>query len=227
MAAELMRILCCAVAAVALLPAAPLFASPKKVKQAVLACPADVRALLAPFAKVRGVSVDFTEEKHIALLAKPVVNRGRILFLAPDQLVRRVEEPTPSAVWLRGTDLVVRDAAGERKLDVGRWGPANVLVSSFLYVLRGDVVSLLKHYDMTLTCEAPLWRLRLVPKDKGLGKLLGHLVISGRGDRPEVMEVLDGSGDRAITRFANEDRHAHPAPADLEAFFRAPAPGAK
>lgn len=183
-------------------------------------CPANVGALLAPFTKVDGVAVDFAEEKHIALLAKPLANRGRILFRAPDHLVRRVEAPEPSAVRLRQGALSVRDASGTRQLDVGSWGPANVLINSFLFVLRGDVESLRRHYELTLTCEAPLWRLRLVPKEASLGKLLAHLEISGRGATPEVMEMLDGAGDRTVTRFFNEDRSAKPTLPELEAFFQ-------
>ncbi len=190
-------------------------------KPAASACPPDVATLLRPFQKLVGFQVDFVEEKFIALLAKPLVNRGRVFFMAPDSLVRRVEAPEPGAVWLRQGQLWVRDANGERKLDVGAWGPANVLMNSFLYVLRGDVENLKKHFTLQLSCEFSHWSLLLVPKDAALLKLLKHLRIEGHKDAPEMLEMLDGSGDRSVTRFSDEDRSVRLSDAQMKAAFAA------
>lgn len=185
------------------------------------ACPQDVATLLRPFQKLVGFQVDFVEEKFIALLTKPLINRGRIFFMAPDSLVRQVNAPVPGAVWLRQGQLWVRDGHGERKLDVGAWGPANVLMNSFLYVLRGDVENLNKHFALQLSCESAQWSLQLVPKDAALLKLLKHLRIQGRNDAPEVLEMLDGAGDRSVTRFSKEDRSVRLSDAQMKAAFTA------
>ena len=182
-------------------------------------CPKDVASLLAPFASLQAVRVDFVEEKHIAILLKPLINRGTIAFMAPDQLVRSVQAPEASAVWLRQGQLWVRDASGERKLDVGKWGPANVLVNSFLYVLRGDVENLQRHYNLQLTCQGSTWTLRLVPKDKALLRLIQFLSVVGQGDQPNSLEMLDGSGDRSLTRFINHERNARLSMKQLQELF--------
>lgn len=183
------------------------------------ACPGGVEGILKPFSTLVGVRVDFVEEKYIALLKKPLVNRGTVVFMAPGNLVRRVDMPKPSAVWLKAGELWVRDNTGERKLDVTKWGPANVLVNSFLYVLRGDVESLKKHYRIELGCDKDLWTMRLSPLSPDLAKILKYMVIVGRGAEPETLEMLDGSGDRSLTRFGKASQHKRYSPAQLSSLF--------
>jgi hypothetical protein len=192
---------------------------PRVAGAAAGACPAGLEGILKPFSNLVGVSVDFVEEKHIALLTKPLVNRGTVVFMAPGNLVRRIDVPKPSAVWLKSGELWIRDNTGERNLDVTKWGPANVLVNSFLYVLRGDVVSLKKHYRIDLGCEKDTWTMRLTPLSPDLAKILKYMVIVGRGADPETLEMLDGSGDRSLTRFGKSDQRKRFSPAQLSALF--------
>ncbi|MDX2054832.1 MAG: outer membrane lipoprotein carrier protein LolA [Polyangiaceae bacterium] len=184
-------------------------------------CAGGLSGILKPFAKLKGFSVDFVEEKRIALLRKPLVNTGSIVFKAPHQLVRRVDAPQPSAIWIKPGQVRIRDASGERNLDVTRWGPANVLIQSFLYVLSGDAESLRKHYRIEDSCEGGVWKLKLTPRAPELAKILRHLVIVGHGATPESLELLDGSGDLSVTRFTGLNTQARFNEAQLKKFFKA------
>lgn len=185
------------------------------------ACPKDVPALLAAFRGLVGFQVDFVEEKQVALLKKPLINKGRVLFAAPDQLVRRVDSPVNTAVWIRGSELWMRDSQGTKRLDVGQWGPANVLINSFLFVLRGDTANLKKHYDMTLACGGAGWRLTLTPRQADLRKILQRMEIEGTGAEPTRLSLLDGAGDLSTTRFGTANKALRPSVAQLQKFFAA------
>lgn len=202
----------------------PLAARSASAEVAPSPCPKDLSAILKPFTQLVGVRADFVEEKRIALLRKPLVNTGSLVFMAPDQLVRRVDAPMSSAIWVKRGQVWVRDGAGERKLDVTRWGPANVLINSFLYVLRGDAESLRKHYRIEVTCEGARWKLRLTPRAAELAKILRYLVIIGREATPESLEMLDGAGDRSLTRFTRPNTQARFTGTQLKKFFRAAVP---
>ncbi len=186
-------------------------------------CPASVGEVLQPFSKLVGLKVDFFEEKRILLLKKPLVNRGTVVFMAPGNLVRRIDSPTASAVWIRPGQFWVRDRSGERKLDVARWGPANVLVNSFLYVLRGDVDALNKHYRIVLSCNWGAWKLDLTPRAPELAKIIRSLSITGHPGAPETLELVDGSGDTSLTRFGKPDNQVRYTEAQLKRFFSSPA----
>lgn len=186
-------------------------------------CPASVREVLQPFSKLVGLKVEFVEEKRILLLKKPLVNRGSVVFMAPGNLVRRIDSPTASAVWIRPGQFWVRDKSGERKLEVARWGPANVLVNSFLYVLRGDVDALNKHYRSALTCQGGAWKLELTPRAPELAKIVRSLRITGQQAAPETLELVDGSGDTSLTRFGKASNQVRYTEAQLKRFFSSPA----
>ena len=42
---------------------------------------------------IRTVQADFTQEKHLQILAQPLVSRGRLIFAAPDRLRWEYEAP--------------------------------------------------------------------------------------------------------------------------------------
>ncbi|MDX2019520.1 MAG: outer membrane lipoprotein carrier protein LolA [Deltaproteobacteria bacterium] len=190
---------------------------------AAATCPANVPALLKGFAAVTNISVDFVEEKHVALLKRPLVNKGTVVFAAPDQLVRRVDAPVPTAVWIKGGSLWMRDAHGSKLVDVAQWGPANVLINSFLYVLQGDTASLQQHYEMSLACAGTTWHLTLIPRQPDLRKVLQRLEINGAGPDVTQLSLLDGNGDLSVTRFGKPNKAVRHSPAQLQQFFASPA----
>jgi hypothetical protein len=49
---------------------------------------------------IQSVQADFTQEKHLQILAQPLVSRGRLLFEAPDRLRWEYEAPLPSVLLM-------------------------------------------------------------------------------------------------------------------------------
>ena len=49
---------------------------------------------------IRSVQAAFTQEKHLQILAQPLVSRGRLIFAAPDRLRWEYEAPLPSVLLM-------------------------------------------------------------------------------------------------------------------------------
>src|SRR6478736_2508186 len=77
-------------------------------------------SLLSAFKKSPGVSAHFVEEKHIALLKKPLKSEGNIYFAPPGKLARHVDAPKPSKILLEGDELRISDGKGVRSVDLGK-----------------------------------------------------------------------------------------------------------
>ena len=184
------------------------------------ACARGLPGVVAAFRQIKSLRATFVEEKHIALLARPLVTRGSIFYRAPADLIRRTVTPRPSAVWLHGARLRFRDDSGEKDMDLGRWGPAQSLVDSYLHVLGGDLDWLKARYTVDFQCRAGAWRLALVPREPALSKLVKSITLSGRGDDLSRVEVVDASGDRTDTSYGASDRSVDYGPADLEKLYR-------
>ena len=170
----------------------------------------DVASLLSAFAKMPGLEASFSEEKHIALLAKPLTSRGRLFFAHPGSLLRRVEAPELSEVVISKDSLRVRDKAGEQTMDLRARKDIRPFIESLTWILAGDRAALEKVYAISFVPETPsaAWQLSLKPKVSPLNQLLRVLQIRGRGMFVEQIEVIEASGDKTITRIlsANPQR---------------------
>lgn len=163
----------------------------------------DMGRLLSAFAGMPGLEATFTEEKHIALLARPLVSRGTLFFTRPALLLRRVEAPERSEVVINRDALRVRDKAGEQTLDLRARKDIRPFVESLTWILAGERAALERSYAIGFQPEskgAP-WQLSLKPKVAPLSHLIAELVIRGRGLFVEQIEVRETSGDRTVTRI--------------------------
>jgi outer membrane lipoprotein-sorting protein len=165
--------------------------------------------LLAAFRKSPGVSARFVEEKHIALLKKPLKSEGSIYFLAPGKLARIVDSPKPSKILLEGDELRISDGKGVRLVDLSKNAAVAALVRSFVNLLHGDRAALEKDFSVKLTSSSGGgFSLRLVPKAAPLNQLVTSIEVVGKGLVLSEMTVSEASGDQTITRFSdvNTDR---------------------
>jgi hypothetical protein len=163
----------------------------------------DMGSLLSAFARMPGLEARFSEEKHIALLARPLVSRGTLFFTRPALLLRRVESPELSEVVINRDALRVRDKAGEQTLDLRARKDIRPFVESLTWILAGERAALERTYTASFQPEsqgAP-WQLSLKPKVAPLSHLIAELMIRGRGLFVEQIEVRETSGDKTITRI--------------------------
>ena len=165
-------------------------------------CVDGMDALLRQLSQVRTMRAHYREEKHIALLAAPLVSQGTVYFAAPDVLLRDQQQPARAAMLLDGDMLHFLDESSRRSINLARWQAAQGLVSGYLKVLQGDASGLRKHYFTKFSCEAGGWTLRLSPRTSGLKKLLRHMTLRGLGTRLTRGEMVDAHGDRTLTVFS-------------------------
>jgi outer membrane lipoprotein-sorting protein len=170
----------------------------------------DAGSLLSAFSKMPGLEARFREQKHIALLARPLESRGRLFFTHPGLLLRRVEAPRPSEVIITGDSLRMRDASGEQALDLRTRKDIRPFVESLTWILAGNRKALESVYAVSFQPEtnAAPWQLTLKPKVEPLSRLVAHIRISGRGFAVAQIEVAETSGDKTVTEIldANPQR---------------------
>lgn len=159
--------------------------------------------LLARFQKSPGVSAHFVEEKHIALLKKPLKSEGNIYFLAPGKLARQVDSPKPSKILLEGDDLRISDGKGVRNVDLSKNAAVAALVRSFVHLLHGERAQLEKNFTVSFSASGDAFKLKLTPKAAPLSQLVTSIEVVGRGLVLSEMTVLEASGDKTITRFSD------------------------
>jgi hypothetical protein len=187
--------------------------------------PATAAELFAGLAKLPGLSAEYREEKHMAILVEPVVSDGVVLFAPPDLLLRATRAPVWSVVTVRRRSLTYRDDAGTQELPVGRDHPARTFVQVFVDVIRGDLAGVERRFRVAFepASEArPTWQLVLEPRAGAEVGGVRRIRIGGSGLTIATMEILDSAGDRTVTTFHRVDTSSAPSRARIEAASRPP-----
>jgi len=184
--------------------------------------PAKAAALDAIFAqfKLERLRCKFSEEKRIALLAKPLRATGTMYF-SRDIGVARLSE-TPKKEQLVVTPTVVRIRKGTRTeeipLDKSKDLKAFALI--FPTLLRGDRAGLQQAFTITLRgSDKDWWALTFVPKSASLAKLVTKVVVFGKKTDLFSLQVTEQSGDTTNTRLLEITKNADVPDAELKAAF--------
>lgn len=184
------------VGALWLLALALLFASQARAD----ATPLD--ALLARLAKVEGLSAQFREEKRMSLVAVPLISEGTLYYQKPRSLARHTLTPSKSTVLLQGDVVRFGDDKHSESMALDAQPAVRMLVDTFVSVLAGDRAALLKL--ATVSYEEPAkdsWRIRVVPRDPKLLRIVRSLSFEGKAAELSCMELTDGHGDVTRTTF--------------------------
>lgn len=185
--------------------------------------------LLGRFAGMSGLQATFREEKHMALLAAPLVNEGTIYF-APNgkrpRLARHTSRPARSLVLIDGSALKMADDAGREEIALDKSPTVRLFVDSFVKIFAGDREALAAMYAMELKSEGQRWTLRLRPKVAPLDKLIERVEITGEGVVIATMRVIEVGGDESVTTFSAVDPRRKFSAEELAALFSLPKPPA-
>jgi hypothetical protein len=187
--------------------------------------PLTLDALLARFRAIPGLFAHYREEKHIALLAEPLVSQGTVHFAPPRRVARHTVTPTPSSVVYDGTSLRFGNVSGEQRIDVGASPVVRAFVDSFVDVLAGDRAGLDRAFvvdfhagDAAHPREA--WELSLVPRSADLLAILSEVRFAGEGVVVSRMVIREATGDEGITTFSAVDAAHRYSPEEAARVFR-------
>jgi hypothetical protein len=180
--------------------------------------------LLARFRAIPGLFARYREEKHIALLAQPLVSEGTVHFAPPRRVARHSVAPSPSSVVYDGASLRFGDEAGEQRIDVGANPVVRAFVDSFVDVLAGDRAALDHAFVVDFRVSDPAhperWELSLVPRSVDLLAILREMRFAGDGVVVSRMVVREASGDEGVTTFSAVDAAHRYSSAEAARVFR-------
>jgi outer membrane lipoprotein-sorting protein len=159
--------------------------------------------LFLAFAKSPGLSTDFIEEKHIALLKQPIINHGRLYFTRPALFARHIDKPFRSAIILKNHELTLWDKSGSKTVPLDHSPAVAALATSFLSLLQGNRKQLEPNYRIMFNGTFQAWNLELFPKQVELERMIRSLSFSGNELSITKMKLIEATGDMSQTYFAN------------------------
>lgn len=157
-------------------------------------------------AKIKSVSAQFSQQKHMQILTKPLVSKGRFYFQTPGSMRWEYTSPITSVLimhqgsikrYTKGSKGLVEDASGSLESmqivlqEIGRW-------------TRGEF-SQNEHFSATLKGgKEP--RIILAPKEKGVAAMILRIVITLLPDRQGVIKsvkITENKGNYTLFEFTD------------------------
>jgi len=157
-------------------------------------------------AKIQSVSAQFSQQKHLQILTKPLVSKGSFYYQAPDSVRWEYTSPIKSVLimhkgnikrYTQGEKGLVEDASGSLEAmqivlqEIGRWTRGQFTENEhFSAVLKGG--------------KAP--RIILTPKEKGMAAMISRIVIILSPDRPGVIKtvrIFENEGNHTLFEFTD------------------------
>jgi outer membrane lipoprotein-sorting protein len=157
-------------------------------------------------AKITSVSAHFSQEKHIQILTRPLVSKGRFYFQAPDSVRWEYTSPVKSILTMHNGNIKRYVISGK-----GIAKDAGSTVQSMQVVLqeisrwsRGKFTEN-EYFSATLK-EGKERQIILTPREKELAAMISRIVITLSADRPGVLKsvkIVESEGNYTLFEFTN------------------------
>ncbi len=152
--------------------------------------------------KLDRMSCTFTEEKHVALLARPLRSSGRIIFDRTKGISRTTLAPKKQQVVLTPTTLRMKSAGHTEEVPLDKSKDLRAFATVFPTLLRGDRKELEAAFELGVYSDADWWALTLTPKADSLKKLVKQVTVVGNKSELVSLQITEASGDTTETQLA-------------------------
>jgi outer membrane lipoprotein-sorting protein len=165
----------------------------------------------------------FSEEKHIALLAKPLRSSGTIYYDRDKGIARTTKAPKPEHVVVTRTTLRFRKGDHTEEIPLDKSKDLKAFALIFPTVLRGDRGELERSFDIGLYgSDAAWWALAFTPKTDSLRAMVRRVVVFGHKAELVALQVVEASGDTTETQLSEIRTNGAVPDAEIASVFGAP-----
>ncbi|MHB0991171.1 MAG: LolA-related protein [Burkholderiales bacterium] len=170
---------------------------------AAVAADWDIDQLMQALAQVRSSHAAFSETKTVALLDKPQLSSGELIYKAPDYFEKRTLRPQAETLILNGDTVLIARGQKHYLLKLADYPEITAFTASLRGTLAGDRQLLQRSYALSLSGSQAHWKLQLLPTDSRIKERIARILIRGANNELRSMEVIQTDGDSSITTIAS------------------------
>ena len=149
------------------------------------------------------ICADFSQEKQLQVLKRPLVSNGRLVFVAGKGVLWQVREPFATQVLVKRDALIKwNDNGVPQRLNLERAPVFRALSQVFLTVFTGNMSGLQDSFEIVPHVSGARWRLSLVPRDPGFARIIARVHVAGDSFVDELT-IVEGRGDQTLIRFSH------------------------
>lgn len=159
--------------------------------------------------KIKSLSADFVQYKHMDFLAKDIETSGKMYFKEPSALLWQYKKPYNYTIVFKNGKILINDEGKKSAMDVGNskiFAKVNKLivgsVSGDMFDDKEFAITYFKNKDFDIT--------RLIPKDAALKKYIKQIELSFDKQDHTVQQVrlMESAEDYTKIVFKNKQLNA-------------------
>jgi outer membrane lipoprotein-sorting protein len=150
--------------------------------------------LMAALASVRAASASFTETKSLPLLTARLQSSGTLDYRAPDYVRKTTTRPAPQDFVLQDGTVTLTVNGQRRRFTLDQAPQLEGLVEGVRATLAGELATLQRYYDLSLSGAPSHWQLLLRPRAHDLAAMMAWMSIVGEGNRITEIDSADAKG---------------------------------
>ena len=149
------------------------------------------------------ICADFTQRKTLRALTRPLLSKGRVVFIAGKGILWRVRDPFPTQLLVNRDALIKWNDAGEpQPLGFEQSPIFGALVRVFMAMFTGEIGPLQENFETESDIGKSVWRLTLTPRDKGFAEIITRVHVTG-GRFVDELRIKERHGDQTLIKFSN------------------------
>jgi outer membrane lipoprotein-sorting protein len=160
-----------------------------------------VNDLMAALAARGSADASFTEQRYVPILDAPVQSTGTLRFIAPDRLEKHTLQPRAESLVLAGNQLTLRQGERTRSLALTDLPDNGLAINSLRGTMAGDIAALRRGWNVTLHGERRIWTLSLTPLSAAVAQYIEGVLIEGRQDQIDRIEIRQADGVRSVMQI--------------------------
>lgn len=146
--------------------------------------------------KIKTLSTDFVQYKHLDFLSKDIESSGKMVFVAPSLLQWQYKKPYNYSIIFKSGKILINDEGKKSAVDVGNskiFGKINKLIAGSV---SGDMFDD-KEFSISYYKNKTNTIARFIPKDANLKKYIKQIELTFDKDDATVIQVklLESSED--------------------------------
>lgn len=174
---------------------------------------ADEKAFYAQLSeKSRGLhslTCDFTQKKHMSMLADDVVSKGLFYFAKPAKLRMEYTKPIDYLMVINGEKMKIVSEGKTNITDAKSNKMMQKMKGMIAASMTGDLQAMASDYHLTVSENAKQYHIAIVPKDKAVQAYIKAMAIyMDKGDFTVArMRMEEPSGDYTEYSFTNKKKN--------------------
>ncbi len=181
----------------------------------------EVSEALARIAKARSslktLTVPFTQERTIGLLASTVKSEGELTMVRPDRLRWELKAPDAVTYWITPEGFSYATASGGASVGKAAAQRFAAVLGDLTALVGGDLESLRKRYDLAVPSTSDGIVLVATPRAEDVKKHVKSLELVTTPDLADLRRITieEKNGDRSVITFGKAVRDAAVDPAKM------------